>query len=105
MVITLACPACGVALRVAAERAGQQGKCPKCRAPLTVPRVSPAASAATASSENPPSTQLRAPAPKRATEPPPQAERDIATIVDRSALAKEVLGGLSGVIEPVPSSL
>jgi hypothetical protein len=33
------CPQCHVALKVADDKAGQKGQCPKCRAPLVVPGV------------------------------------------------------------------
>lgn len=35
--ITFACPSCGHPLRVAAEKAGQRGKCIKCGVALTIP--------------------------------------------------------------------
>ena len=35
------CPHCGRKLRVPADRAGQRGKCPRCKKPLTVPVTPP----------------------------------------------------------------
>lgn len=39
--IELLCPSCGTRLRVADDKAGHKGQCPKCRNPLLIPRVSP----------------------------------------------------------------
>jgi len=41
-VLSFKCPQCNAALKVAEDKAGQKGKCPKCHAPMVVPNQGPA---------------------------------------------------------------
>jgi len=59
--LSFKCPQCHVALRVADDKAGQKGKCPKCQAPLVIPQA-PLSQAKVPTPTAPPPASAPAPA-------------------------------------------
>lgn len=68
MPIQVTCPGCKTQLKVSEKFAGKQGPCPKCKAQITIPKLTPEQAAAAAAPQKPP-TEVKIHGPEAAAQP------------------------------------